>query len=103
MTRITLTRRAGHIVRVEAEGHSDYADAGEDIVCAAVTASFRLMCAQLEARGIGVKVLTDDRRAYLSLEAEAAEHIFAGFEVFARELCEEYPENISVTEVEQNA
>ena len=103
MTRITLTRRAGRIVRVEAEGHSGYADAGEDIVCAAVTASFRLMCAQLEAGGIGVKVTTDDRRAFLSLEAEAAGHIFAGFEAFARELCEEYPKNISVTEVEQNA
>ena len=94
MTRITLTRRSGRIVRIEAEGHSGYADAGEAIV---------LMCAQLEAGGIGVKVTTDDRRAFLSLEAEAAGHIFVGFEAFARELCEEYPKNISVTEVEQNA
>ena len=105
MTSITLFRRHGLIVRVEAEGHSGYADEGSDIVCAAVTASFRLMSAQLDAAGLSQKVRQDARRAYLSIEAEgaAAGHIFAGFGALAYELSEEYPENISVTEVEQNA
>ena len=105
MTRITLFRRQDIIFRVEAEGHSGYAEEGADIVCAAVTASFRLMSAQLDAAGLSQKVRQNARRAYLSLEAEgtAAEHIFAGFKALAYELGEEYPENISVTEVEQNA
>lgn len=105
MTRITLTRRAERFVRTEAEGHSGYAEYESDIVCAAVTASFRLMCAQLEAAGIQPTVRQDADRAYLSLEAEgdAADVIFAGFAALAAELAEEYPKNISVTEVEQNA
>ena len=105
MTRITLFRRDGRIVRIEAEGHSGYADEGSDIVCAAVTASFRLVSAQLDAAGVTQKVSQDPRRAYLAIEAAdaAAEHILAGFGALAWELCEEYSENISVTEVEQNA
>ncbi len=38
MTKITLFRSAGHITGFEAKGHTGLADAGEDIVCAAVSA-----------------------------------------------------------------
>lgn len=105
MTRIRLTRRSDAIVRVEAEGHSGYADAGADIVCAAVTASFRLICAQLDLLLVESRIEQDDRRAYLSVSTEDARAnlIFEGFAELMRELSDEYPENISVMEVEQNA
>lgn len=38
MTTVTVTRKAGHIYKVEANGHTGYAEAGSDIVCAAVSA-----------------------------------------------------------------
>ncbi len=105
MTRIRLTRRAGATVRVEAEGHSGYADAGADIVCAAITASFRLICAQLDLMLVKSKIEQDERRAYLSVATDdkRAATIFEGFAELMRELSDEYPENISVMEVEQNA
>lgn len=38
MTTVEITHRDGWIVAFTASGHSDYADEGEDIVCAAVSA-----------------------------------------------------------------
>ena len=38
MTTITVYSTAGHVTGFEAKGHSGYAAAGEDIVCAAVSA-----------------------------------------------------------------
>ncbi len=104
MTRLTLTRRAGKFVRAEAVGHSGYADFGEDIVCAAVSACFRLICAQLEAAGLEPTIEQDDETALLALsaEGETAHIIFKGFFELAKELEAEYPENISL-EVLQNA
>lgn len=37
MTRVTLSLSDGHIVAVEAKGHTGYADSGSDIICAAVS------------------------------------------------------------------
>ncbi|MCH5278319.1 MAG: ribosomal-processing cysteine protease Prp [Christensenellaceae bacterium] len=38
MTVITVFRKGGRLVGFDAVGHADYADAGEDIVCAAISA-----------------------------------------------------------------
>lgn len=38
MTVIRVFRKEGHIVRVEVKGHSGYANAGKDIVCASISA-----------------------------------------------------------------
>ena len=38
MTTVEITHRGGFIVGFTASGHSDYAEEGEDIVCAAVSA-----------------------------------------------------------------
>lgn len=38
MTEITVYSKHGGVVGFDAEGHTGYADAGEDIVCAAVSA-----------------------------------------------------------------
>ncbi|MCL2555743.1 MAG: ribosomal-processing cysteine protease Prp [Firmicutes bacterium] len=37
MTKIIITKKDGHIISVSAEGHTEYALEGEDIVCAAVS------------------------------------------------------------------
>ncbi len=38
MTQVTLFRSGGRLSGFEAKGHSDYAKAGEDIVCAGISA-----------------------------------------------------------------
>ena len=38
MTVITVYKKGGRLVGFEAKGHSDYAEAGEDIVCSAISA-----------------------------------------------------------------
>ena len=37
MTKVTVRREDGHIVSVESDGHTDYSEEGEDIVCAALS------------------------------------------------------------------
>ncbi len=37
MTKVTVRRENGHIVSVESDGHTDYGEEGEDIVCAALS------------------------------------------------------------------
>lgn len=37
MTKVTVRREDGHIVSVESDGHTDYGEEGEDIVCAALS------------------------------------------------------------------
>ena len=43
MTTVTFLTEESRIVGFEVSGHSGYADAGEDIVCAAVTSAIRLV------------------------------------------------------------
>ena len=38
MIRITVTQKDGAYVSVESEGHADYAEEGQDIICSAVSA-----------------------------------------------------------------
>lgn len=42
MTRVTIRRSGAAIISISAEGHSGYAEAGSDIVCAAVSSATRL-------------------------------------------------------------
>ncbi len=37
MTSVKVKRENGHIVSVESDGHTDYGEEGEDIVCAALS------------------------------------------------------------------
>ena len=69
MTNVTITKKNGHITKVECDGHTGYGVEGEDIVCAALssvvqTAALGLM----SVVGININLVRDDSRGYLKFE-----------------------------------
>ena len=90
-------------------GHSGLAQAGEDILCAAITSAVRLTeCAINDVLGLeaGVKVSEKDASITLKLprnltgEAdEVCQTLLAALMVYFVQLQEEYPEHMNVMEV----
>ena len=97
------------IVSFQVEGHSGLAQAGEDILCAAVTSAVRLVeCAVNDVLGLeaGVKVKADKALISLKLPGGLSQQnestcqtLLTGLMVYLTQLCEEYPDNIIVMEV----
>ncbi len=106
MTTITFHSAQGRLDGFVVEGHSGYAEAGADIVCAAVSAAVGLVeCTFNEVLGLGasVKIREKDARIALKLPGglgEVNEHtcqdLLAGLMVYLQDLSEEYPENLIV-------
>ena len=106
MTTITFHSAQGRLDSFVVEGHSGYAEAGADIVCAAVSAAVGLVeCTFNEVLGLGasVKIREKDARIALKLPGglgEINEHtcqdLLAGLMVYLQDLSEEYPENLIV-------
>ena len=57
MTKIVFHKRGEDFVRIESEGHTGYADRGEDILCAAVSAL-------LQGAALGVREVAGVRAEY---------------------------------------
>ena len=81
-------------------GHAGYAEAGEDIVCAAVSAMTKLTVNGAEALGAAGEVSADSGEAYVSYRlrkpcAEAAKLLSAFYEEL-RQLQDQYPEFVRV-------
>ena len=89
-------RTAPH--EISCEGHSGYAEAGADIVCAAVTSAMRFASAQLDVLGVTPAVEIDERRAYIRIASDKPEasSVFRAFALLMREFEAEYPEFICV-------
>jgi uncharacterized protein YsxB (DUF464 family) len=95
----------GGYVRVEISGHSGYAEAGSDIVCAAVSSAVRyldVLANDTLLLGIPITV-NDDAAMTLSmpdkLSPEVKRHcmnILSALYTYAKQLESEYPENIKV-------
>jgi len=106
MTTITFHSAQGRLDGFVVEGHSGYAEAGADIVCAAVSAAVGLVeCTVNEVLGLeaSVKIWEKDARIALKLPGglgEVNEHtcqnLLAGLMVYLQNLSEEYPENLIV-------
>ena len=109
MTTVSFHMEGARIVGFESQGHSGYAPEGEDIVCAAITTTVRLVeCAVNDVLGLGAAVKVDPDRAFISLRlpgglSQTAEStcqtLLTAMMVFLTELREEYPEHITVMEV----
>ena len=109
MTTVSFHLEGARIVGFESQGHSGYAPEGEDIVCAAITTTVRLVeCAVNDVLGLGAAVKVDPDRAFISLRlpgglSQTAEStcqtLLTAMMVFLTELREEYPEHITVMEV----
>ena len=108
MTKVTVRREDGHIVSVESDGHTDYGEEGEDIVCAAVTSAVRLVEATVnDVMGLCASVKVNQETAAISLRlpgglAPTAEstcqNLMTGLMVYLAQLHDEYPEHIEVME-----
>ena len=82
MTTVTFHTQGSRITGFDAAGHSGYAEEGEDIVCAAVTSTVRLIaCVLNDVMGLCQTLLT-------------------GMMVYLTELHGEYPDFIEVLEAE---
>ena len=106
MTSVTFLTEEGRINGFDAEGHSGYAEAGEDIVCAAITSAVRLIDATInEVMGLCASVKVDEKSGSiafrlpggLSQTAESTcQSLLTGLMVYLAELHDEYPENVEV-------
>ena len=110
MTTVTFHTEGNRIIGFDSQGHSGYAEAGEDIVCAAITSAIRLVEATInDVLGLAASVKVKESEALISLRlpgglgptAESTcQALLTGLMVYFAELHEEYPDNIEVLEEE---
>ena len=88
-------------------GHSGYATAGEDIVCAAISAIVRMAEATINdvcGAKAKVRVKEEDARITLTLptscdEEDAVQAVLSGMMLYLCSLRDDYPDYIEVLEV----
>ena len=110
MTRITIFSGEDRISGFRSEGHSGYAEAGSDIVCAAITSAVRLVeCTVNDVLGLAASVKVRESDASITFrlpgslgpEAESAcQSILTGLMVYLVQLHDEYPDYVEVLEEE---
>ena len=110
MTTVTFYTEGSRITGFDASGHSGYAQEGEDIVCAAVTSTVRLIeCVLNEVMGLCAAVKVNEKTAKISLRipgslGQTAEStcqtLLTGMMVYLTQLHSEYPDYIEVMEAE---
>ena len=72
MTTVTFRSQGSRVIGFDVQGHSGYADAGADIVCAAITSAVRLVETTVnDVLGLAasIKVLESDAAISLRLPA----------------------------------
>ena len=107
MTTIRFHRRQGRLLGFTCQGHSGYAEAGEDIVCGAVTSAVRLAeCTINDVLHAGAEVSVHEKTATIQLtlpspcpNASSCEAVIQGLYLYLRELSNENPHHITVLEV----
>lgn len=108
MTTVTFRMEGDRIIGFDSKGHSGYAEAGADIVCAAITSAVRLVDATVnDVLGLAASVKVREKDASISLRlpgglsptAESTcQALLTGLMVYLTELHDEYPDNIEVLE-----
>ncbi len=111
MTTVTFTTRGRRIEALEFKGHAALAPAGEpDILCAALSAAITLVETTVnDVLAVGAAVKVREEKALISLklpgdmgeENEAVcQVLLAGLMVYLTDLAGQYPENLSVLDME---
>ena len=80
-------------------GHADFAESGEDIVCASVSsAAYMAANTVTDIIGADADAAADDGTMTLTLNEpnERAETVLKGLELHLKELSKQYPENIKI-------
>ena len=111
MTKIVFFRSGGSFYGFEEQGHSGYADAGEDVLCAAISAMTMLIINTIEvAYASNVEYTIDEGATNIRVRSRAAlaefeederkryavSGLFLSYFYQLNELVEEYYENLSV-------
>ncbi len=106
MTTVTFRSSQNRIIGFTAEGHSDYAEEGSDIVCASISSVVAMTeCTINDVLGIGAHVRVNQEDASISLTLPGGlneetdnicQTILAGLLVYLQNLSEEYSENLAV-------
>ena len=107
MTKCEFFRDGARITGFSISGHSGYAEAGSDIVCAAVSAVVAMAeCTINDVCGARAKVRVKDESARITLtlpascdEEESVQAVLAGMLLYLCSLRDEYPDHIEVLEV----
>ncbi len=107
MTKIEFYNEGGRITGFCCEGHSGYAEAGSDIVCASVTTAVKLAEATIrDVLGVPAKVRTQEKNARITLklpetceDEQTVQAVLTGMMLTLCDLRDEYPDYIEVLEV----
>ena len=107
MTRCEFFTEDDRITGFSVSGHSGYAEAGADIVCAAISAVVTMAEATInDVCGAKAKVRVKDEQARITLtlpnscdEEEAVQAVLSGMMLTLISLREDYPDYIEVLEV----
>ena len=107
MTRCEFFTENDRITGFSVSGHSGYAEAGQDIVCASITAAVTMAEATInDVCGAKAKVRVKDEQARITLtlptscdEEEAVQAVLSGMMLTLISLREDYPDYIEVLEV----
>ena len=107
MTKCEFTRENERITRFSVSGHSGYAEAGADIVCAAISAAVELTVTTVNDVCGGkakLRVKEEDARVTLTLPASCDEEdtvqaVLAGMMLTLINMRDDYPDYIEVLEV----
>ncbi len=110
MTTVSFHMEGERITGFRVRGHSGWAEAGSDVVCAAVTSAVRLTeCAVNDVLGLGAAVKLREKDASLSLKLPGGlgdanerfcQNLLAALMVYLTQLQEEYPGYIFIEEAE---
>ena len=108
MTTITFRMEGDRITGFDSQGHSGYAEAGADIVCAGITSAIRLVEATVtDVLGLAASGKVRESDASLSFRlpgglAPTAEStcqaLLTGLMVYLVQLHNEFPDNIEILE-----
>lgn len=108
MTRVEFFDQDGRISGFTVSGHSGYAEAGSDIVCAAVSTAVQFAettISDVLGNRVKTKVNEEEARITLTLPAscedeEAVQAVLTGMMLTLCELRDQYPDYIEVMEVQ---
>ena len=117
MTKITFFRSGGSFYGFEEEGHSGYAEEGQDILCAALSAMTMLIVNTIEiAYASDVEYSVDEGATRIKVMSRAAlaeyeddddkryavSGLFCGYFYQLNDLAEEYYDNLSVEVIDRD-
>ncbi|MBP3634737.1 MAG: ribosomal-processing cysteine protease Prp [Oscillospiraceae bacterium] len=104
MTRVEFFDQDGKICGFSVMGHSGYAEAGADIVCAAVSTAVQFAETTItDVLGVQAKTKVNESKAQITLtlpasyeDEEAVQAVLTGMMLTLCELRDQYPDHIEV-------